>query len=79
MSGDTDEAAVTDFETDLAALEQKVESLQRGTVTLDEALRTFEEGIALYRRCSDALRTAEQRVAKLVEGQDGLEVVPPAD
>jgi exodeoxyribonuclease VII small subunit len=78
MSGGADEAAVTDFEADLAALEQKVESLQRGTVTLDEALRTFEEGIALYRRCSAALRTAEQRVAKLVEGQDGLEDVPLA-
>jgi len=76
MSGGADEAAVTDFEADLAALEQKVESLQRGTVSLDEALRTFEEGIALYRRCSAALRTAEQRVAKLVEGQDGLEDVP---
>ena len=69
---------MTDFETDLAALEEKVESLQRGTVSLDEALRTFEEGIALYRRCSAALRAAEQRVAKLVEGQDGLEEVPLA-
>ena len=78
MSGVEDEAAVTDFETDLAALEEKVESLQRGTVSLDEALRTFEEGIALYRRCSAALRAAEQRVAKLVEGQDGLEEVPLA-
>jgi exodeoxyribonuclease VII small subunit len=78
MSGDTDETTVTDFEADLAALEAKVEALQRGTVTLDAALRTFEEGVALYRRCSAALRTAEQRVAKLVEGQDGLEEVPLA-
>jgi exodeoxyribonuclease VII small subunit len=78
MSGGADETAVTDFESDLEALESKVQTLQRGTVSLDEALRTFEEGVALYRRCSAALRTAEQRVAKLVVGLDGLEEVPLA-
>lgn len=75
MSGDTDETTVTDFEADLAALQGKVQALQRGTVSLDEALRAFEEGIALYRRCSAALRTAELRVAKLVEGLGGTEEV----
>ena len=75
MSGDTDETAVTDFEADLAALQEKVQALQRGTVSLDESLRAFEEGIALYRRCSAALRTAEQRVAKLVQGLEGTEEV----
>jgi len=78
MSGDTDETTVRDFEADLEALESKVQALQRGTVSLDEALRTFEEGLTLYRRCSEALRTAEQRVAKLVVGLDGLEEVPVA-
>src|SRR3972149_5232888 len=56
MSGGADETAVTDFEADLEALESKVQTLQRGTVSLDEALRTFEEGVALYRRGSAALR-----------------------
>lgn len=79
MSGDTDETTVTDFEANLAALEAKVQALQRGTVSLDKALRTFEEGVVLYRRCSTALRTAEQRVAKLVAGLDGLEEVPFAE
>ena len=78
MSGDTDGTTVRGFEADLESLEAKVQTLQRGGASLDEALRTFEEGLALYRRCSAALRTAEQRVAKLVVGLDGLEEVPLA-
>ncbi len=78
MSGDTDETTVGGFEADLEALEAKVQTLQRGGSSLDDALRTFEEGLTLYRRCSAALRTAEQRVAKLVVGLDGLEEVPLA-
>ncbi len=70
---------MTDFESDLEALETKVQSLQRGGASLNEALRTFEEGIVLYRQCSVALKTAEQRVAKLVVGLDGLEEVPIAE
>lgn len=73
MSGDE---RVTDFETDLAALEARVEALQRGGVSLEDALRTFEEGVLLYRRCSEALRSAEQRVTKLVEGIDGVREAP---
>lgn len=67
---------VTNFAADLEALEAAVDALQRGTPDLAEALRTFEEGIELYRRCSDALRAAEQRVTKLVEGIDGAREVP---
>jgi len=79
MSSDADETTVTDFESDLEALETRVQSLQRSGGSLEEALRTFEEGLVLYRRCSAALKTAEQRVAKLVVGLDGLEEVPIAE
>lgn len=67
---------MTDFETDLAALEANVEALQRGGVSLEDALRTFEEGVLLYRRCSETLKAAEQRVTRLVEGIDGVREVP---
>lgn len=78
MSGDTDDEAVTEFEADLAALEATVQALQRGSGSLEEAIRAFEEGIARYRKCSAALRTAELRVARLVEGVDGLREAPLA-
>lgn len=60
------------FEDALAALEAKVEELSRGDVPLDRALATFEEGLALYRRCHGLLAQAEQRVTKLVAATDGL-------
>jgi exodeoxyribonuclease VII small subunit len=64
------------FEDALAALEAKVEELSRGDVPLDRALATFEEGLALYRRCHGMLAQAEQRVTKLVAATDGLKEEP---
>ncbi len=64
------------FEDALAALEAKVEELSRGDVPLDRALATFEEGLALYRRCHGMLAQAEQRVTKLVAATDGLQEEP---
>ncbi len=64
------------FEDALAALEAKVEELSRGDVPLDKALATFEEGLALYRRCHGMLAKAEQRVTKLVAATDGLKEEP---
>ncbi len=64
------------FEDALAALEAKVEELSRGDVPLDRALATFEEGLALYRRCHGMLAKAEQRVTKLVAATDGLQEEP---
>ena len=76
MSGDEQDGAVKDFEADLEALEARADALLKGNLTLEEALRTFEEGVALYRRCSESLRKAEQRVTKLVEGLEGVSEVP---
>ncbi len=64
------------FEDALAALEAKVEELSRGDVPLDKALATFEEGIALYRKCHGMLAKAEQRVTKLVAATDRLKEEP---
>ena len=64
------------FEDALAALESKVEALSRGDVPLDKALATFEEGLALYRKCHGMLAKAEQRVTKLVAATDGLQEEP---
>jgi len=64
------------FEDALAALESKVEALSRGDLSLDRALATFEEGLALYRRCHTMLAEAEQRVTKLVAATEGLTEEP---
>lgn len=58
---------VDSFESDLQALEALVEKLERGDLPLEDSLQQFERGIALARRCQQALKTAEQKVRILLE------------
>lgn len=58
---------VDSFENDLQALEALVEKLERGDLPLEDSLQQFERGIALARRCQQALKTAEQKVRILLE------------
>lgn len=64
------------FEDALQELERRVRRLESGEVPLDEALRLFEEGVALARSCHEQLEAAEQRVASLVRGADGVREQP---
>ena len=60
------------FEETLAKLEQAVNHLERGdSLTLDESLQAFEEGIKLTRICRQKLDNAELRVEQLVKLDDG--------
>jgi exodeoxyribonuclease VII small subunit len=56
-----------DFEQALKELEEIVERMERGDATLEESLKYFERGIALTRRCQEALKAAEQKVEILIE------------
>ena len=60
------------FETALAALEDIVKKLELGTLSLEESLKAYEEGIALVRVCTERLESAKQRVSVLSEGADGI-------
>ena len=63
------------FEKALEELEQIVERMEAGEISLEESLKQFERGINLTRTCQQALREAEQRVQQLVEknGESSLE------
>ena len=73
MSGDS---KPIDFEQALAELESLVERLERGDVPLDEALRTFERGVALTRHCQACLQSAQQKVEILLKRSGQPEVQP---
>src|SRR5688572_32218659 len=64
-----------DFEQSLAELEALVTRLEQGDVPLEEALKTFERGVALTRQCQTALRTAQQKVEVLLarNGEETIE------
>ena len=59
------------FEESLKRLEQIVESLEKGTVTLEDSLKMYEEGIVLSKQCLEELSGAELRLKKLRKDIDG--------
>lgn len=59
------------FEQTLAELEDRVRKLEAGDQPLEDALRIFEEGIALTRECHERLDEADRRIAELSQPPDG--------
>lgn len=59
------------FEAAIARLEVIVKTMEGDTVSLDESLSLYEEGIALVHRLSRELDEAEQRVQILQRTPDG--------
>ncbi len=57
-------------------LEALVAKLEQGDVPLEDALKTFERGVALTRQCQTALRTAQQKVEVLLT-RNGEETLSP--
>ena len=55
------------FEQAITRLEQIVGILEGGQCTLDESLKLFEEGTKLTAFCSKSLKTAEQKIVKLMD------------
>ena len=53
------------FEAALEDLQGIVESLESGSLGLEDSLARFEEGIGLLKTCNDVLQRAEQRIETL--------------
>jgi exodeoxyribonuclease VII small subunit len=60
-----------DFERSLARLEEVVRRLESPQLSLDEAMKLFEEGVGLSRECQKQLEEAEGRVDILLKKTDG--------
>lgn len=67
------------FEEDLSKLEEIVTALEAGKLPLEEALRQFEAGVGLVRKCEKTLNDAERKIEMLVRGMDGTLVAEPFD
>jgi exodeoxyribonuclease VII small subunit len=65
------EGAAPPFEEALERLEHIVEELEGGTLTLEESLARYEEGVRLSRRLTQKLDEAEKRIEKLMEDEAG--------
>ncbi|MEE9613071.1 MAG: exodeoxyribonuclease VII small subunit [Desulfatiglandales bacterium] len=59
------------FEDAMKRLEDIVQSLESGDLSLEDSLGTFEEGMKLVSFCSKKLEEAEQKVTLLVKESNG--------
>lgn len=69
---DNTENPLSNFEESLEKLEAIVTQMEQGKLSLEQSLSAFEEGVALTRNCQESLRSAEQRVSKLIQEGDAL-------
>ncbi len=59
------------FEDALKKLENIVEKLEKGDLSLDESLAKYEEGIKFSRMCAKKLEAAKRKVELLVKTGSG--------
>ncbi|OPY92253.1 MAG: Exodeoxyribonuclease 7 small subunit [Syntrophaceae bacterium PtaU1.Bin231] len=64
------------FEDALAKLEEIVKKMESGDLSLEDSLKSFEEGIRLVRVCSRKLDEAQRRVELLLQ-EEGETVAKP--
>ena len=74
--GDDKNLAAISFEDALRELEAIVTSLERGDVSLDDAIAAFERGTALKAHCQRRLEEARMKVEQIRLPADGS---PPAE
>lgn len=68
------------FEESMHALEEIVRRLERGDLTLEEALAAFETGVQLVKALNERLSAVEARVEILTRGESGdLRLTPMHD
>ena len=56
------------LEVSLKKLEDIVKNLESGGLSLDESIKSFEEGIKVYKDCKSALGKAEKKIKILTDG-----------
>lgn len=67
---ETDEKTIT-FEAAVSELETIVQALEKGDLSLEDAVALFEKGVRLSRICSGKLGLAQEKVRKLLVEQEG--------
>ena len=59
------------FETALKHLEEAVNQLETGSLSLEDALKSFENGIRWSRECHRFLEKAEKRIEVILKNEQG--------
>lgn len=67
------------FEEALKELEEIVGKLERGDAELEASIALYERGAALKAHCEAKLKSAQERIEKIVVGADGAVRAEPAE
>lgn len=67
------------FESMMQRLQDLVDRLEAGNLTLEDSIRAYEEGMSLVRKCTAVLSQAEERIQKLTRDAAGKPVTEPLD
>lgn len=59
------------FEKAMEQLEKIVQTLESGTLSLEQSLKQFEEGMKLSRYCAKKLEETEKKISLILEKADG--------
>ena len=70
--------ATKPFESMMERLEALVEKLEGGNLSLEDSIKSFEEGMGLVKQCSSVLQEAELRIQKLTRDAEGKPAVEEA-
>lgn len=63
-------AVKSSFEKKMDRLTELSDILDRGDATLDELLKSFEEGIKLYRECNKILDQTEAKIQTILVSEE---------
>ena len=62
------------FEASLQKLKKIIEKLEDGEISLEESVKSFEEGIGLVKECQKQLAQAELKVKKLLDNGHAVDL-----
>ncbi|RME05060.1 MAG: exodeoxyribonuclease VII small subunit [Planctomycetota bacterium] len=63
-----------DFEKNFQELESIVQSLEKGELTLNDFVRSYQKGIQSLKKCYEILHRAEKKIFTLKKELDELEI-----
>ncbi|MDB9865704.1 exodeoxyribonuclease VII small subunit [Candidatus Thioglobus sp.] len=67
------------FNKGLLQLEEIINKMESGELSLEDSLKYFEEGVKIHRQCHTALTDAEQRISVLRDSDNYSEEKPFGD
>ena len=67
------------FNKGLSQLEEIINKMESGELSLEDSLKYFEEGVKIHRQCHTALTDAEQRISVLRDSDNYSEEKPFGD